>query len=193
MYFQIFNLSTYISSYSVYIMSKVLIDVLKVEQIPVISEWLFKEWYLEYLEWNIHSLNEVQADLLNYITISKDRPFMIVATDVKTGKPVGCASVDVEELPNLPVCFKDVRWLTDVYVDKRCRGKGIAKKIVNFATVKAKELGFTKLQLITLSVKLYESLGWNANTVFTHMNNCYTHMILNLQNSVKVENVLLIL
>lgn len=160
------------------------IGFLKRTDIPVVSRWLFSEWYDCYIEWGVKSVEGAINDLENFwVQMNDTNPpiqFMLVAA--VNSQPVGCVAVDDKDMLFPPsFTLKECQWLTDVYVLDSFRGKGLGKKLVVAAQKKAKEMGIKKLQLVTENHhEFYKKLGWNRKREFIYSGKQYKYMIKDL-------------
>ena len=93
----------------------------------------------------------------------------VIATNDSTGTP--------QIVGNATLCYTDMMptfshpsgkraHLMNVHVEKEFRRKGIARKMLEFFIDEAKERGITEISLDATDDgrKLYETMGWHANT-----------------------------
>jgi GNAT superfamily N-acetyltransferase len=121
--------------------------------IPIIANWYFEEWgYLtkgKTLDKEIENLQ---------IYLNKDRiPFILLAID--NNELLGAAQLKFHEMTIYP--DKD-HWLGGVYVSKKHRGNGIARKIIQELMLIAKKMHVKTLYLQTQNLNggLYSRMGW---------------------------------
>jgi GNAT superfamily N-acetyltransferase len=75
---------------------------------------------------------------------------------------------DLLEYPNI------YPWLANLYIDKPHRGKGIARRILDYIPTAMKNLGITELFLNTDHPNLYEKFGWEFIADITPSKPYYT-------------------
>jgi GNAT superfamily N-acetyltransferase len=124
----------------------------KPDFVPVVSEWVYNEWY----DKKKTTLNKV-IDYYNSFLNDDKIPMSLVA--IQEGKPVGTVCLWENDLRSR----KDMEpWLAALYVPKVYRNRGIARLLINKLTSVCKELGFNKLYLRTeTGYDYYKKLGWN--------------------------------
>ncbi|MBR8462495.1 GNAT family N-acetyltransferase [Campylobacter sp. faydin G-105] len=79
-------------------------------------------------------------------------------------------------------CFDDEFYIDSIAVDESYRGRGIAKELIAYASVLAKQKGIKKVSLIVdidkpKAKRLYESLGFSKDTEMIVCKHRYEHMI----------------
>ena len=121
--------------------------------IPIIANWYFEEW--GYLTKGKTLDNEIE-NLQVYL--NKDRiPFILLAID--NNELLGAAQLKYHEMSIYP--DKD-HWLGGVYVSKKHRGNGVARKIIQELLLIAKKMNVKTLYLQTQNLNggLYSKMGW---------------------------------
>jgi GNAT superfamily N-acetyltransferase len=123
------------------------------EAIPVVAKWHWEEW-------GRYEADSSHKETLESISEQHHRyslPLAYIA--LVDGKPVGAASL-VEH--DMDVHKELTPWLAGVYVDPPFRNHGVASGLVKQVCVKAREIGFERIYLYTISAYgLYAQLGWS--------------------------------
>ncbi|MCC2645988.1 MAG: hypothetical protein K0R02_53 [Rickettsiaceae bacterium] len=101
------------------------------------------------------SIEEIES--LSYKELNQDMPLSYIALYGEI--PVGFCTLELDGgvRPDLGP------WLGDLVVDPKYQKKGIGKKLIDAAIMKAKELDFEKLYLFTFDPTVpeyYRRLGW---------------------------------
>ncbi len=122
--------------------------------IPQVAAWCLKEWKDFYGE-------QTTEDLERYFAANsvRDRiPLSYVA--VEEGRLCGTVSLDLQDIDLLR--YKDFSpWLVCLYVDKKQRGHGLGRRLIDHAVDEAVRMKTSSLYLWTENLApLYEELGW---------------------------------
>lgn len=90
---------------------------------------------------------------------------------VKSKKIVGVLNATLQHTNPLPIIKpRTYYFIENIVVDKNHRRKGIAKKLFNYLTLKAKENNIDSIELNvwsfnTEAIKFYESMGMNIKNI----------------------------
>ena len=82
-----------------------------------------------------------------------ETPFVAMAGDHIVGM-VTIMKTDYYPLPEI------YPWISTLFVSEAYRGRGIAKRLVDFANAYAREIGFDKTYIPSVHVGLYERYGY---------------------------------
>lgn len=151
------------------------IDILKnhPETIPQLSDiWhevLGKIWLPDV------GIEEIRA--LYVAELNSDRVFTQIA--LLGERPVGSCTLQIDD---------DIRpglgpWISDLVVDPQYQKQGIGKKLLDVTVMKAKELGFKKLNLFAFDPAIpayYQRFGWKIIGTDTYKSHPITLMEINL-------------
>jgi len=121
--------------------------------LPTIAKWYFEEWGHMDKE---NTLDKEMERLQVYL--NKDSlPLILLA--IEDGELLGAAQLKYHEMSIYP---NKEHWLGGVYVSKKHRGKGIAKKIIQELIIITQKLNIQTLYLQTenLTGGLYRQMGW---------------------------------
>ncbi len=116
-----------------------------------LAGWIFEEWRA------IERLTQAAIETGLHSTLNTDRlPITFVA--LKANEPVGCVSIDLEDLPGYAQLGP---WLASLYVVPERRGSGIGASLVRRAQAFAAEHAVEALYLWSAGpTALYHGLGW---------------------------------
>lgn len=119
--------------------------------LPVLARWYYDAWGRE----AGISLDDELAKLTK--ALHTTLPMVLVALD--DGEVIGCVQVKEREMAQFPEL---AHWLGGVYVASHCRGKGVARLLINEAVTLAARMGIGTMHLQTEepSGGLYRQLGW---------------------------------
>ncbi|MGN0591632.1 MAG: GNAT family N-acetyltransferase, partial [Ruminococcus sp.] len=126
------------------------------DYIHLISDWIYRWWgEAEGYPWEeIHSF-------CRHSTLTDRIPQTFLA--LADGVPAGMYQILMSDCKSRTDLYP---WLTDVYVDKAFRGKGIARKLLESVPEKAKQLHVKELYLYTHLENFYEKFGWEYVEAF---------------------------
>lgn len=115
--------------------------------------WIFNEWGAP----GGRTLADVIKNASRYS--NKDRlPIMFIAS--RDGHPIGCVALRDNDM----IGWKHLTpWLASMYVERTCRGHGVASLLAGFLEDAACNLGHRQVFLYTPdAASLYEKLGWQV-------------------------------
>jgi N-acetylglutamate synthase-like GNAT family acetyltransferase len=119
--------------------------------IASITEWQYEQWGKD--------LGQTKEIVRTYIenSLCENRiPQTIVA--VENGNLLGYCNINMfDDLVQYPHIYP---WLRYIYVDKAERGRGIARKLLEFIPTAMKNLNIPELYLLTNHSDFYEKFGW---------------------------------
>lgn len=121
--------------------------------LPTIARWYHEEWgNTDY----VFSIDDEIEKLKGYLNHDKI-PFILTA--VKDNELLGVVQLKEFEMDIYP---NFQHWLGGVYVSKKSRKKGVAKRLIKEAIIMARNLNIEMLYLQTeyLNGGLYKNLGW---------------------------------
>lgn len=128
--------------------------------VPVIAEWIFREWGRRSPSYSLDQSNELFKSRLD----NQHPPLTFVG--LLKGIPIATSSILLHELEAFP---QYTHWLGSLYVAKGYRGNGIGSRVVNLTAQIGLNLGLPDLHLYTHSHEdFYASLGFTPIERTTH-------------------------
>ena len=122
--------------------------------IELVARWYFDEWGVADPD---ATIERIADELLDGLGVDALPSCWVAVTE---GRVVGTAMLKHREVP----AFHDFEhWLGGVYVDPECRGRGVARQLIQRCIDEAAALGLNRLYLQTEehNVGLYTRFGWS--------------------------------
>ena len=122
--------------------------------LPAIAQAIHETFWLTDPEGSVERAEQRLSQRLN----ADAMPFTLVAHEDET--LLGTGSVVVNDVPEDTV---QSAWITGVWVDETCRGRGVGTAVIDACCAHAKRLGAPSLLLMTADEReWYEKRGWTV-------------------------------
>jgi amino-acid N-acetyltransferase len=86
------------------------------------------------------------------VTLYEDIQEFLVADRVSDGRVIGCGA--------LHVMWEDLAEIRTIAVDEPCQGEGVGQMMVEALLARARELGISRVFVLTFAVKFFGRLGF---------------------------------